>query len=47
MNRRFTISQFVALKDAFLRMGEPKDLCKLLNINIKQLIKLTKNPSYK
>ena len=47
MSRKFTISQFVALKDAFLRMEEPKDLCKLLNINIKQLINLTKNQSYK
>ena len=47
MSRKFTISQFVELKDAFLKLEEPKDLCKLLNINIIQLIKLTKNPGYK
>lgn len=46
MSRKFTISQFERLKNQFLAIYEPKELCDLLDIKISGLWKFTKYQKY-
>lgn len=47
MGRQFTISQFERLKNQFLVMSEPTDLCDLLEIKLSVLWKNTTYQKYK
>lgn len=46
MDKTYTISQFEELKNQFLSITEPKELCVLLGIKFSALIKHTGHPKY-